>query len=275
MTARETNVGIWESTLDGALSSGATTINVTSTTGAPSVPFYVVIDPDDDSKREVILVDDSTTSTSLVLTADTSRGLDGTSDVGHDSGAVVGIYPVPGLWTDINDRVDGKAASDHDHDSDYAATAHDHDEDYSALNHTHDGRYYTETETDGLLDDYLPLAGGTMSGAVVLDGYDEPAVALGNLGSAEEIDFAAGSVQTGTLDDDCTITVTGAPSSGIARPVTLILTQDATGSRAVTWPSGWTWYGESEPSAWAASTEKTITLIPVGSTVRAYVASEV
>lgn len=112
MTAQETNVAnSYESTLSGSLSAGATTINVTSTTGTPVVPFYVVIDPDSDAKREVVLVDDSKTAATFVLSAASKRGVDGTTDVAHDAGAVVGIYPVAALWVDINDRVDATLTS--------------------------------------------------------------------------------------------------------------------------------------------------------------------
>lgn len=107
MTARETNVAIAaESTLSSSLAAGATTINVTDTSSFPAVPFYVVIDPDVNATREVVLVDGSKTATTFVLSAATSRGLDGSSDTAHSAGAKVACVPVPGLWTDINDRVD-------------------------------------------------------------------------------------------------------------------------------------------------------------------------
>jgi hypothetical protein len=99
----------WESTLSSALAANATTINVTDTTGSPAVPFYVVIDPGNDAKREVVLVDSSKTSTTFVLSAATKRGQDGTSDVSHDSGAVIAIVTVAAWFTDLHDRVDGKA----------------------------------------------------------------------------------------------------------------------------------------------------------------------
>lgn len=107
MTARETNIAIAaESTLSSSLAAGATTINVTDTSSFPAVPFYVVIDPDQNATREVVLVDGSKTATTFVLSAASQRGLDGTSDTAHSSGAKVACVPVPGLWTDINDRVD-------------------------------------------------------------------------------------------------------------------------------------------------------------------------
>lgn len=112
MTNQETNVtNAFETTLSSALSAGATTINVDSTTGAPAVPFYATIDPGDDSKREVVLVDSGKTATTLTLTGAGKRGQDGTSDAAHDSGAVVAVVPIAALWTDINDRVEGHTHS--------------------------------------------------------------------------------------------------------------------------------------------------------------------
>ena len=110
MSNRETNVSIWEGSVASTLSVGATTITVDSTSGVPTVPFFVVANPSSDN-REVILIDGSTTGTSLVMSSAALRGQDGTSDVEHAIGTVVGIYPVPSHWTDINDRVDAAVAT--------------------------------------------------------------------------------------------------------------------------------------------------------------------
>ena len=119
MAAIETNVtNRAESTLSAPLALGATTINVTSTSAFPAVPFYCVIDPEYDDKAEVVLVDSGKTATTLTLSAAGQRGQDNTSDVSHDTGAVIAVVPVAALWTDINDRVDVVASSvaSHDHD---------------------------------------------------------------------------------------------------------------------------------------------------------------
>lgn len=119
MADRETNVtNAFESALTADLIEGGTTVEVESTVGSPGIPFYLVIDPGDDSKREIVLVDGSKDADTFLLSGGSSRGLDGTSDVAHDSGAVVGVYPIAGLWTDINDRVDAAESgiSSHTHD---------------------------------------------------------------------------------------------------------------------------------------------------------------
>ncbi len=43
----------------------------------------------------------------------------------------------------------------------------------SDVGHIHDDRYYTEAETNSLLNNYLPLSGGTMSGNIVFSDSDE------------------------------------------------------------------------------------------------------
>lgn len=64
--------------------------------------------------------------------------------------------------------------------------------------------------------------------------------AHGNMGATETIDLANGNVHTGTLDANCTLTFSGAVS-GFSSSFELILTQDGTGSRTVTWPGSVTW----------------------------------
>jgi hypothetical protein len=99
-----------ETTLSSTLSAGATTINVTSSSPFPSVPFYVVIDPDVDASREIILVDGSKTATTFVLSGASKRGQDGTSDIEHSSGAKVAFVPVAAHFTDMHDRLDAAEA---------------------------------------------------------------------------------------------------------------------------------------------------------------------
>lgn len=77
--------------------------------------------------------------------------------------------------------------------------------------------------------------------------------AHGNTGATETIDLANGNYHSATLDANCTFTFTGA-TNGKECAFTLVLTQDATGSRTVTWPAAVTWPGASAPTlATAAS----------------------
>lgn len=158
MVARETFVtNAFETTLSSSLGVGATTINVVDTTGSPAVPFYLVLEPGNDSKREVVLVDSSKSATTFVLSTSTNRGLDGTTDVAHDSGVPVKVVPIAALWTDINDRVDAKSDTTHTHavaaaDVSYAGSTNlaatnveaaldELDAEKAATTHNHDSAY--------------------------------------------------------------------------------------------------------------------------------------
>jgi hypothetical protein len=68
--------------------------------------------------------------------------------------------------------------------------------------------------------------------------------AVGNSGTALTIDASStsGWVKTITLTGNCTFTLTGA-AAGRATTLELVLTQDGTGSRTVTWPAAVKWAG--------------------------------
>lgn len=70
-------------------------------------------------------------------------------------------------------------------------------------------------------------------------------VANGNSGSTFTIIWPTGNKQKITLTANCTFTF-GAPS-GVSN-LLLMLTQDGTGSRTVTWPSGVKWVGAAAPT---------------------------
>lgn len=65
------------------------------------------------------------------------------------------------------------------------------------------------------------------------EGGDPMLQAHGNFGATETIDPTDGNVHTGTLDADCTVTLS-APA-GTAASLLLWLTQDSTGGRDITW----------------------------------------
>lgn len=66
-------------------------------------------------------------------------------------------------------------------------------------------------------------------------------------GSALEID-AHVSLHDVTLDDACTLSISNAPASGNVGLLTLLVRQDATGSRTITWPAAVKWAGGSAPT---------------------------
>lgn len=69
----------------------------------------------------------------------------------------------------------------------------------------------------------------------------------GNTGATENVDFSVATVHRLVLDANCTVAFTNPPSSGTPGWVTLILVQDATGSRTVTWPGSVVWIGGVAP----------------------------
>lgn len=78
--------------------------------------------------------------------------------------------------------------------------------------------------------------------------YAETVSAHGATGTTETIDLENGNVHTITLDDNCTLTFSNPPATGIAGSFTLIVTQDGTGSRTITWPASVDWAGASAPT---------------------------
>lgn len=71
--------------------------------------------------------------------------------------------------------------------------------------------------------------------------YAETLSAHGNTGTTETFDCENGNIHTATLDNNCTFTFSNPAATGRVGTLTLFLTQDATGSRTVTWPASVHW----------------------------------
>lgn len=69
-------------------------------------------------------------------------------------------------------------------------------------------------------------------------------------GAALEVDAADGNIHDITLDAACTLTFAALPhtGAGVTHALTLILRQDATGSRVVTWPASLIWTEGTAPT---------------------------
>lgn len=90
----------------------------------------------------------------------------------------------------------------------------------------------------GVLDDSRNLANVanlTTTGTLTTVKINETVVALGNSGTAKNIDLSAGTVFTATLTGNCTFTV---QNPGAVSSFVLILTNDSTPSRTVAWAGG-------------------------------------
>jgi hypothetical protein len=97
----------------------------------------------------------------------------------------------------------------------------------------------------------------------VNEGHRQYAVhAVGNSGTTLTLNAStdSGCVKTITLTGNCTFTLTGA-TSGIASVLELVLTQDATGSRTVTWPASVKWSGGAPTLSTAAGAVDRIVLV--------------
>ena len=82
-------------------------------------------------------------------------------------------------------------------------------------------------------------------------------------GSSLTVDYSTADVWDITLTAACTLTLASV-TSGIPTTLTLILRQDATGGRTVTWPGSVSWMGGSEPLLQtAANAVDVITLVTV------------
>lgn len=85
--------------------------------------------------------------------------------------------------------------------------------------------------------------------------------AVGNSGSALTLDASAtaGVIKTITLTANCTLTLTGA-AAGVVATLELVLTQDATGSRTITWPGSVKWSGGAPVLSTAANSVDRVVL---------------
>lgn len=97
--------------------------------------------------------------------------------------------------------------------------------------------------------DSQTLTNKTISAGVFTDGYTEEFFTA-NTGTSYTIDLANGTVQKLTLTGNCTFTF---PTATAGKSFMMLLTQDGTGSRTVTWPTG------TNRVRWPASTAPTIT----------------
>ena len=110
MTAQEVKfANFFETTLNGVLASGATSGTLTAAptsngTANISVPYYLVVDPDNASNREVVLVTAASGTTLSTITRDVEGRH--TTDPTHVDGTVVRMSVIKEMFDDIHDRVD-------------------------------------------------------------------------------------------------------------------------------------------------------------------------
>lgn len=88
------------------------------------------------------------------------------------------------------------------------------------------------------------LTNKTVEAGTFTNGYTEEVVTA-NTGTSYTINLANGSVQVLTLTGNCTFTF---PTATAGRSFFLLLKQDGTGGRTVTWPSAVKWPGGTAPT---------------------------
>lgn len=99
--------------------------------------------------------------------------------------------------------------------------------------------------------DTQTLTNKTIEAGTFTNGYTEE-TATANTSTAYTIDLAGGSVQILTLTGNCTFTF---PTATAGKGFTLLLLQDATGSRTVTWPASVKWPASTAPTITATASK--------------------
>ena len=95
-----------------------------------------------------------------------------------------------------------------------------------------------------LLTNTATITNKTIEAGVFTNGYTEENV-VANTASAYTIDLSNGSLQILTLTGNCTFTF---PTATSGKSFMLLLKQDATGSRTVTWPAAVKWPASTAPT---------------------------
>ena len=115
MTAQEVKfANFFETTLNGVLASGATSATLTAAptsngTSNIAAPYYLVIDPDSASNREVVEVTGASGTTLSAITRDKESRH--STDPTHADGTVVRMAVVKEMFEDIHDRIDAGPTS--------------------------------------------------------------------------------------------------------------------------------------------------------------------
>ena len=265
MTAQISNiVNAFETTLAAQLASGGSSMNLADDPGVDS-PAYFVIDPDNDSTREVVLWNSGTDHANASILRDRDSKHD--PDPTHASGTKVRLAVVKQHFEDVNDRINDIALTGDitgtlaTATQDVATTIAAGAVDFAMINQgdlitqsetitsndsdvkiptTAAVKNYVDAETATLTNKTLGAV--TLSGAVtggdqtisaaVLKDYAETDA---DLTSAVDLEINLANGNTGSVTlahnvDD--LHFTNVPTSGFST-FTLIVTQDGTGSRTM------------------------------------------
>lgn len=105
---------------------------------------------------------------------------------------------------------------------------------------------------------YVCTTAGSPGSWTLASGTSDAVTAHGATGSTETFDVNAAPVHTATLDANCTATFTAPADATRAYTLTLVLLQDATGSRTMTWPASVKWPAGVAPTLTTTASRKDI-----------------
>ena len=235
----------FETTLDGAVGASDTQLDLSAAptndgSAATSAPFYLVINPDSTTKREVILVTASSGTNMQTVTRDVEERH--SPDPTHDDGATVRMAVVAEMFEDLHDRINDVALTGDVTGSLTNAT--------SAVATTIGAGAVQVGNIDFLADEddmtsnsavkvssqqsikaYVDSGATTMTNKILKDYAETDQDVTFNAQLA--IDLANGNTGSVTLTNNVTdIDFTNVPAAGIST-FTLIVTQDGSGSRTM------------------------------------------
>ncbi len=251
----------FETTLDGAVGASDTQLDLSAAptndgSAATSAPFYLVINPDSTTKREVILVTASSGTNMQTVTRDVEGRH--SPDPTHDDGDTVRMAVVAEMFEDLHDRINDVALTGDVTGTLTNATSAvattigasavqvgniDFLVDEDNMSSDSAVKVPTQQSVKAYADTKLALSGGTLTGAVnagdqevsavVLKDYAETDVAI-SYGTDLAIDLANGNTGSVTLTGNVSggIDFTNVPTNGTST-FTLKITQDGTGSRTL------------------------------------------
>jgi len=241
-TAKYSN--FFETTLDGAVGASDTNMTLTAapTDGASNIsaPYYLVIDPDSTSKREVVLVTASSGTTLSTVTRDVEGRH--SPDPSHADDVTVRMAVVGEMFEDLHDRINDVAltgdvtgtisSSTQDIATTIGASAVQVGNiDFLVYEDTMSSDSAVKVPTQQSVKAYVDSGATTMTNKILKD-YAETDQDVTSA-AVLSIDLANGNTGSVTLAHNVTdIDFLNVPAAGIST-FTLIVTQDGTGSRTM------------------------------------------
>ena len=235
----------FETTLDGAVGASDTQLDLSAAptndgSAAIAAPFYLVINPDSTTKREVIRVTASSGTNMQTVTRDVEGRH--SPDPTHDDGTVVRMAVVAEMFEDLHDRINDVALTGDVTGTltnatsavattiaagavDYAMIADTVDEDDMTSNSA------TKLPSQQSVKAYVDSGATTMTNKTLQD-YAETKQVLTSSSNAVAIDLANGNVGTITLTEDISVfNFTNVPAT--FSTFQLYITQHASSNKTV------------------------------------------